>query len=98
MFRGWHRPVLCGLILSHYLDLQVISNTIYGEVLVYLGSSNSLERYKIYVAHVREWRQQFSKLESVYLLYDRHIILFFFFNETATPEFSTLPLPDPFPI
>jgi cell division protein FtsQ len=44
-------------------------------VLVHLGSSNYLERYKIYVAHVQEWRQQFSKLESVDLRYDRQIIV-----------------------
>jgi cell division protein FtsQ len=44
-------------------------------VLVHLGSSNYLERYKVYVSHVREWRQQFDKLESVDLRYDRQIIV-----------------------
>jgi cell division protein FtsQ len=44
-------------------------------VLVHLGSSNYLERYKIYVSHVREWRQQFDKVESVDLRYDRQIIV-----------------------
>ena len=39
------------------------------------GSSNYLDRYKIYVSHVREWRQQFDKLESVDLRYDRQIIV-----------------------
>ncbi len=42
---------------------------------MHLGSSNYLERYKIYVTHVREWRQQFDKLESVDLRYDRQIIV-----------------------
>ncbi len=42
---------------------------------MHLGSSNYLERYKIYVAHVQEWRQQFDKLESVDLRYDRQIIV-----------------------
>jgi cell division protein FtsQ len=44
-------------------------------VLVHLGSSNYLERYKIYVTHVQQWRQQFDKLESVDLRYDRQIIV-----------------------
>ena len=44
-------------------------------MLVHLGSSNYLERYKIYVTHVQEWRQQFDKLESVDLRYDRQIIV-----------------------
>ncbi len=46
-----------------------------GEVLVHLGSSNYLQRYKIYVTHVQQWRQQFDKLESVDLRYDRQIIV-----------------------
>src|SRR5207244_13296365 len=61
--------------LSDPADVKVIANNRDGEVLVHLGSSNYLERYKIYVAHVREWRQQFSKLESVDLRYDRQIIV-----------------------
>ena len=28
---------------------------------MHLGSSNYLDRYKIYVSHLREWRQQFDK-------------------------------------
>jgi cell division protein FtsQ len=43
--------------------------------LVHLGSSNYLERYKIYVTHLQEWQQQFDKLESVDLRYDRQIIV-----------------------
>ena len=46
-----------------------------GDVLVHLGSSKYLERYKVYVAHVKEWRQQFTKVESVDLRYDRQIIV-----------------------
>ena len=44
-------------------------------MLVHLGSSNYLERYKVYVTHVQEWQQQFDKLESVDLRYDRQIIV-----------------------
>ena len=45
------------------------------EVLVHLGSGNYLERYKIFVTHVREWTQQFDKLQSVDLRYDRQIVV-----------------------
>ncbi len=55
--------------------LRVLTNDPDGEVLVHLGSGNYLQRFKIYVAHLREWREQFAKLESVDLRYDRRIIV-----------------------
>jgi cell division protein FtsQ len=56
-------------------DVKVLTNDPGGEVLVHLGSSDYLDRFKIYVAHLREWRQQFEKLESVDLRYDRQIVV-----------------------
>src|SRR5437588_8095510 len=56
-------------------DVKVMTNDPRGEILVHLGSSNYLDRFKIYVAHLREWRQQFAKLESVDLRYERQIIV-----------------------
>ncbi len=56
-------------------DVKVMANNHSGEVLVHLGSANYLERYKIYVTHLQEWQQQFDKLESVDLRYDRQIIV-----------------------
>src|SRR5580704_13319870 len=61
--------------LSDAEDVKVLPSDTQGEVLVHLGSSNYLERYKVYVSHVREWRQQFDKLESVDLRYDGQIIV-----------------------
>lgn len=61
--------------LSDPEDVKVVTNDPKGEVLVHLGPSNYLDRYKIYVAHVQQWRQQFDKLESVDLRYDRQIIV-----------------------
>jgi len=61
--------------LSDPDDVKVLANNRAGEVLVHLGSSNYLERYKVYVTHVQEWQQQFAKLESVDLRYDRQIIV-----------------------
>jgi cell division protein FtsQ len=56
-------------------DVKVVVNDPNGDVLVHLGSGNYLQRYKTYVTHVQQWRQQFDKLESVDLRYDGQIIV-----------------------
>ncbi len=56
-------------------DVKVVVADPNGEVLVHLGSGNYLQRYKTYVTHVQQWRQQFDKLESVDLRYDGQIIV-----------------------
>jgi cell division protein FtsQ len=56
-----------------------------GDVLVHLGSSDYLSRYKIYVSHAQGWRQQFQKLESVDLRYDNQIIVNPDVPQTAKP-------------
>ncbi len=61
--------------LSDPDDVKVMVNDPSGAVLLHLGSGNFLQRYKIYVTHVAEWRQQFQKLDSVDLRYDRQIIV-----------------------
>jgi cell division protein FtsQ len=61
--------------LSDLDNLKVRVNHPAGDVLVQLGSSDYLKRYKIYVSHSQEWRQQFQKLESVNLRYDNQVIV-----------------------
>ena len=61
--------------LSDLDDLKVRVNDPAGDVLVELGSSDYLKRYRTYVGHVQEWRQQFQKLESVNLRYDNQVIV-----------------------
>jgi cell division protein FtsQ len=61
--------------LSDLDNLKVRVNDPQGDVLVELGSSEYLKRYKTYVSHVQEWRQQFQKLESVNLRYDNQVIV-----------------------
>ena len=61
--------------LSDLENLKVRVNDPAGDVLVHLGSSEYLKRYKTYVSHVQEWRQQFQKLESVNLRYDNQVIV-----------------------
>jgi cell division protein FtsQ len=56
-------------------DVKALVADPQGEVLVHLGAADFLSRYKIYVTHVRSWRQQFEKLDSVDLRYDHQIIV-----------------------
>lgn len=44
-------------------------------ILIHLGDSNFLERFKIFKTHVQEWRQQYANLDSVDLRYDRQVVL-----------------------
>ena len=61
--------------LSDLDNLKVRVNDPAGDVLVQLGSSDYLKRYKIYVSHAQVWRQQFQKLESVNLRYDNQVVV-----------------------
>lgn len=61
--------------LSDLDNIKVRVNDPQGDVQVQLGSSDFLKRYKTYVSHVQEWRQQFQKLESVNLRYDNQVIV-----------------------
>jgi cell division protein FtsQ len=61
--------------VSDLENLKVRVNDPQGDVLVELGSSDCLKRYKTYVSHVQEWRQQFQRLESVNLRYDNQVIV-----------------------
>ncbi len=61
--------------VSDLENLKIRVNDPAGDVLVELGSSDYLKRYKTYVSHVQEWRQQFQKLESVNLRYDNQVIV-----------------------
>ena len=61
--------------ISDLENLKVRVNDPQGDVLVELGSSEFLKRYKTYVSHAQEWRQQFQKLESVNLRYDNQVIV-----------------------
>jgi cell division protein FtsQ len=61
--------------LTDLENLKVRVNDPAGDVLVELGSSDYLKRYRTYVSHVQEWRQQFQQLESVNLRYDNQVIV-----------------------
>src|SRR6202521_512097 len=61
--------------LSDLEDVKVRVNDPAGDLVVYVARSHYLRRYKTYVSHVRDWRQQFQKLESVNLRYDNQVIV-----------------------
>ena len=71
--------------LSDTDDVKIAVADSDGDVLVHLGSGNYLQRYKTYVTHVQQWRQQFNKLESVDLRYDGQIIV--------NPDLEGMPRP-----
>ena len=71
--------------LTDLEDLKVRVNDPAGDVLVHLGSSDFLHRFKIYVSHAQGWRQQFQKLESVNLRYDNQVIVNPDMEKTAKP-------------
>jgi cell division protein FtsQ len=61
--------------LSDPEDIKVTANNTGGAVTVHLGNSNLLERFKLYVTHIAEWRQQFQNLQSVDLRYEGQIVV-----------------------
>ena len=71
--------------LTDLEDLKVRVNDPAGDVLVHLGSSDYLRRFRIYVSHAQGWRQQFQKLESVNLRYDNQVIVNPDVEKTAKP-------------
>src|ERR1700676_1543211 len=71
--------------LTDLEDVKGRVNDAAGDVLLHLGSSDYLRRYKIYVTHAQGWRQQFQKLESVDLRYDNQIIVNPDMERTAKP-------------
>ncbi len=61
--------------LSDPEDVKVTANDPGGTMVVHLGASDFLPRYKLYVAHVAEWRQQFQNIQSVDLRYEGQVVV-----------------------
>jgi cell division protein FtsQ len=75
--------------LSDPEDVKITVSDPQGEVLVHLGGNSFGERFKIYKAHVQEWRQQVQKLASVDLRYDRQVIV----NPDSADDQPAVPKP-----
>jgi cell division protein FtsQ len=72
---GHYSQGLSEVDLSDPDDVKVLANDSGGEVLVHLGASDFLTRFKIYISHAQEWRQQFARLDSVDLRYEHQIVV-----------------------
>jgi cell division protein FtsQ len=56
-------------------DVKITVEDAGGALVVHLGSSDFLERYRVYISHIQEWRQQFKRLDSVDLRFHGQIIV-----------------------
>jgi cell division protein FtsQ len=56
-------------------DVKVTANDAGGTMVVHLGKEDFLPRYKLYVAHIAEWRQQFQNVQSVDLRYEGQVVV-----------------------
>ena len=61
--------------LSNPEDVKALIPDSGAEVLVHFGDTDYLERYRKYEAHLGSWRQQYPKLASVDMRYDRQAVL-----------------------
>jgi cell division protein FtsQ len=73
--RGNYTQQLSEVDLSDPEDVKATVNDAGGTVLIHLGSSDFLDRYKLFAAHIGEWRQQFQKVQSVDLRYEGQIVV-----------------------
>ena len=61
--------------LSDPENVKVTANDPGGTMVVHLGAQDFLSRYKLYVSHIAEWRQQFQNVQSVDLRYEGQVIV-----------------------
>jgi cell division protein FtsQ len=61
--------------ISDPQDVKVTANDPGGTTVVHLGNENFLAHYKLYVAHIAEWRQQYQNLQSVDLRYEGQVVV-----------------------
>jgi cell division protein FtsQ len=61
--------------LSDPDDVKVTVEDAGGALLIHLGASDFLDRYRIYVRHVEDWRRQFARLDSVDLRFSGQVIV-----------------------
>lgn len=74
--------------LSDPEDVKVTANDPGGTMVVHLGPTDFLPHYKLYVAHIGEWRQQFPNLQSVDLRYEGQVVV-----NPDKPQAAQKPLP-----
>jgi cell division protein FtsQ len=61
--------------LSDPENVKVTANDPGGTMVVHLGKEDFLPRYKLYVTHIAEWRQQFQNVQSVDLRFEGQVVV-----------------------
>jgi cell division protein FtsQ len=61
--------------LSDPEDVQGLVSSGSSDILLHFGQDNFIERWREYQAHLSEWKQQYPRLASVDLRYDRQVVL-----------------------
>jgi len=61
--------------LSDPENVKVTANDPGGTMVVHLGAQDFLPRYKLYVSHIAEWRQQLQNVQSVDLRYEGQVVV-----------------------
>ena len=61
--------------LSDPEDVQGLVSSDNSEILLHFGEDNFLNRWHEYQSHLAEWKQQYPRLASVDLRYDRQVVL-----------------------
>lgn len=72
---GNYTQQLSEVDLSDPEDVKATIHDAGGTVLIHLGSADFLDRYRLFAAHIGEWRQQFQKVQSVDLRYEGQIVV-----------------------
>lgn len=56
-------------------DVKITVSDAGGTLMIHLGNSDFLQRYKLYAEHVGEWRRQYGSLQSVDLRYEGQVVV-----------------------
>ena len=85
--------LLLVMVVGKAAPLKITANNNGGAVMIHLGAEDFLLRYKLYVTHIAEWKQQFQNLHSIDLRYDGQIIVNPDANQAAPPAAEQTPAP-----
>jgi cell division protein FtsQ len=81
--------------LSDPEDVKVTVADNERSIMIHLGNSDFLDRFKLFKTHVKEWQQQHANLQSVDLRYEHQVILNEDSQGSAPPKSVTVPKPGP---
>ncbi len=68
-------PELSEIDISDPEDVKVLLPSNHTETMVHFGTQNFLARYRRFQEHIAEWQQQYPRLSSVDMRYERQVVL-----------------------